>query len=148
MALTCPDHELALAAVGDLAGDRIVEETVLQAIDDKPFEPVEGFADLPLLACWNGGVSCGSGIVQQSFHVLDGSGEGQGPYAGRVAIEGHHVGAPRGAIPEDEHLAPALVAKVHKLVAGAAQEAGEIRIARLERGMSLRLLSNCRSVDT
>ena len=49
MALARPDHELALAAVGDLAGDRIVEEAVLQAIDDKPFEPVEGFADLPAL---------------------------------------------------------------------------------------------------
>ena len=45
MALTCPDHELAFAAVGDLARDRIIEEAVLQAIDDKPFEPVERFAD-------------------------------------------------------------------------------------------------------
>ena len=49
MALARPDHELALAAVGDLAGDRIVEEAVLQAIDDEPFEPVEGLADLPAL---------------------------------------------------------------------------------------------------
>ena len=48
-AVPSTDDELALAAVRDLAGDRIVEEAVLQAIDDKPFEPVEGFADLPAL---------------------------------------------------------------------------------------------------
>jgi hypothetical protein len=46
MALARPDHEVALSAVGDFAGDRIVEEAVLQAINDKPFEPVEGVADL------------------------------------------------------------------------------------------------------
>ncbi len=49
MAFARPDHELALAAVGDLAGDRIVEEAVLQAIDDESFEPVERFADLAVL---------------------------------------------------------------------------------------------------
>src|SRR6202034_863604 len=49
VALARPDHELALAAVGDLARDRIDEEAVLQAIDDEPFEPVEGLADLPAL---------------------------------------------------------------------------------------------------
>jgi hypothetical protein len=54
VALACPDHELALSAVADFAGDRIVEEAVLQAIDDKPFEPVESFADL----------SCRAGTVQ------------------------------------------------------------------------------------
>ena len=47
VALAGADHELALAAVADLAGDRIVEEAVLEAIDDKPFETVEGLADLP-----------------------------------------------------------------------------------------------------
>jgi hypothetical protein len=40
------DHEMALAAISDLAGDRVVEEAVLQAIDDKPFEAIEGFSDL------------------------------------------------------------------------------------------------------
>ena len=35
-----------IAAVGDLAGDGIVEEAVLQTFDDKPFETVEGLADL------------------------------------------------------------------------------------------------------
>ena len=49
MAFTRPDHELAPAAVGDLADDRIVEKAVLQAIDDEPFELVEGFANLPVL---------------------------------------------------------------------------------------------------
>ena len=42
--------------------------------------------------------------MQQSLHVLDGGGEGQRPNAGRVAIEGHHVGAPCGAIAKDELL--------------------------------------------
>jgi hypothetical protein len=63
VALACPDHELALAAIGDLARDRILEKAVLQAFDDKPFKPVEGFADLTVgnalrrrrcLACGNG----------------------------------------------------------------------------------------------
>jgi len=49
VALAGPDHELALAAVGDLAGDGIVEEAVLQTFDDKPFETVEGLADLSTL---------------------------------------------------------------------------------------------------
>ena len=49
VALAGPDHELALAAFVDLAGDGIVEEAVLQAIDDKPFETVEGLADLSTL---------------------------------------------------------------------------------------------------
>ncbi len=71
--------------------------------------------------------------MQQSLHVLDGGSEGQRPNAGRVAIEGHHVGPSRGAIPENEHLAPALVAQVHQLVAGAAQETGEIEVAGFER---------------
>src|SRR5690606_25035033 len=97
----------------------------------------------PLLARWNGGVSCGSTIVQQSLHVLDGGGEGQRPNAGRVAIEGHHIGAPRGAIPKYEHLAPALVAQVHQFVAGATEETGEIEIARLECGVCpVRLLAD------
>ena len=77
MALAGADHELALAAVGDLAGDRIVEEAVLQAIDDKPFEPVECFADLPALGALERRIVCGSAIVQQSLHVLDRGGEGQ-----------------------------------------------------------------------
>ena len=41
VALAGPDHELALAAVADLAGDRIVEEAVPQPVDDELFEPVE-----------------------------------------------------------------------------------------------------------
>src|SRR5215469_6782450 len=49
VALAGPDHELALAAFSDLAGDGIVEEAVLQTIDDKPFETVEGLADLSTL---------------------------------------------------------------------------------------------------
>jgi hypothetical protein len=60
-----------------------------------------------------------------------------------VAKEGHHVGAPCGAIPKDEHLAPALVAQVHQLVAGATLEASEIEIARLECGVCpVRLLAD------
>ena len=114
VALACPDHELAFAAVGDLARDRIIEEAVPQAIDDKPFEPVEGFADLTATGLPASGMGsvCGSGIVQQSLHVLDGGGEGQRPNGWRVAVEGHHVGAARGAITEHEHLAPALVTQV------------------------------------
>ena len=44
------------------------------------------------------------------------------------------MGAPRGAIPEDEHLAPALVAQAHKLVTSAVEEAGEVEIPRFEHG--------------
>jgi hypothetical protein len=71
--------------------------------------------------------------VQQSLHVLDGGGEGQGPNIRRIAIEGHNVGPPGGAISKDENLAPPLIAKVQKLVAGAAQEARKIEIACLKR---------------
>jgi hypothetical protein len=49
VALAGPDHELALAAVSDLAGDGKVEVAVVQTIDDKPFETVEGLADLSTL---------------------------------------------------------------------------------------------------
>jgi len=49
VALAGPDHEPALAAGGDLAGDGIVEKAVLQTFDDKPFETVEGLADLSTL---------------------------------------------------------------------------------------------------
>ena len=47
---------MAFAAVGDLAGDGIVEEAVLQAIDDKPFEAVEGLADLSALGALERGL--------------------------------------------------------------------------------------------
>ena len=46
MALASTYYELALAAVGDLASDRIVEEAMLQAIDNEPFEQVDCLADL------------------------------------------------------------------------------------------------------
>ena len=54
-----------------------------------------------------------------------------------VAIEGHHVVAPGWPILKHEDLAPPLVAKVEQLVAGAAQETGEIEVACLERGSAL-----------
>jgi hypothetical protein len=38
---------MALAAVPNLARDRIIEEAVLQAIDDQPFQTIEHLADLP-----------------------------------------------------------------------------------------------------
>src|ERR1700752_1569685 len=81
---------------------------------------------------WNGGLVCGSAIVQQSFHVLDGGGERERSNGGAVAIEGHPVVAPRSAILKDEDLPPPFVAKVQKLVAGAAQEPGEVEVARLK----------------
>ena len=49
VALAGADHELAFAAIGDLAGDGILEEAVLQTIDDKTFETVESLADLSAL---------------------------------------------------------------------------------------------------
>ena len=75
VALAGADHELAFAAVGDLAGDGIVEEAVLEPVDDKPFEAVERLADLS--AHWRAGteVRFRSAIVQQCLHVLDGGGE-------------------------------------------------------------------------
>ena len=49
MGLTRAEHELALAAVGDLAGDKIVEETVFKPVDDRPVDTVERLADLPAI---------------------------------------------------------------------------------------------------
>ena len=49
MALAGADHELAFAAIGDFAGDGIVEEAMLEPVDDKPFETVERLADLSAL---------------------------------------------------------------------------------------------------
>src|SRR5262245_11524537 len=46
VALAGADHEMALAAVSDLAGDRIVEEAMLEPIDDEPFQAIERLADL------------------------------------------------------------------------------------------------------
>lgn len=46
MALASAYYELTLAAIRDLAGDRIVEEAVLEAFDNEPFEQVDCFADL------------------------------------------------------------------------------------------------------
>jgi hypothetical protein len=87
--------------------------------------------------------------VQKSLHVLDGGCESQRPNAGGVAIEGHHVAAPRRAISKDEHLCAGPRPQLQKVVAGAAQEAGEIEIACLERGSArLGLSWTACSVDT
>ena len=74
-------------------------------------------------------------IVQQRLHVLDGGGERQRRNGGAVAVERQHVVAPRRSIAEDEDLAPAFGAQVDKVVARAAQKAGEVEVARLERGL-------------
>ncbi len=79
--------------------------------------------------------------MQQPFHVLDGGGEGQRPNADGVAIEGHHVVPSCGAVLEDEHLALAFGPKVEQFVARAAQEAGEIEVAGLERRLRSAWLS-------
>ena len=71
--------------------------------------------------------------MQQSLHVLDGCGERQRRNGRAVAVERQHVVASRRAIAEDEDLAPAFGTQVDEVVAGAAQEAGEIEVARLER---------------
>ena len=57
-----------------------------------------------------------------------------GGTASGVAVEGQHVVAARRAITEDENLAPAFGAQVDEVIARAAQKAGEIEVARLERG--------------
>ncbi len=49
MAFAGADHELAFATIGNFASDGIVEEAMLEPFDDKPFETVEGLADLPAL---------------------------------------------------------------------------------------------------
>jgi hypothetical protein len=69
---------------------------------------------------------------------FDRGGESQGPDAGGVAIEGHYVVPPCSAILKDEDFTPAFGAQVEQLVPGAAQEAGEIEIARLERDLPRR----------
>ena len=72
-----------------------------------------------------------------------------GRTAGAVAVEGHHVVAARRAIPKDEDLAPPFGAQVDQVVACAAQEAGEIEVARLERGRCrFHALPFARPVDT
>ena len=53
-----------------------------------------------------------------------------------VAIERQHVIAARRAITEDEDLAPAFGAQVDEVVARAAQKAGKIEVARLERDLA------------
>jgi hypothetical protein len=58
------DHELAFAAVGDLAGDGVVEEAMLEAFDDKPFKTVERVADLSALGALERGADFASAIVQ------------------------------------------------------------------------------------
>jgi hypothetical protein len=54
-----------------------------------------------------------------------------------VAVERHHVVAPRRPILKHEDLAPALGAKVEQLVSRAAQETGEIEVAGFERALCL-----------
>ena len=107
-----------------------------EPFDDKPLqEAVERLAELRP-AGLPGIVVVGSlAIVQQRLHVLDGGGESQRPNGGAVAVERHHVFAPGRAIAKHEDLAPAFGAQVEQFVAGAAQEAGEIEVARLERGL-------------
>ena len=56
-----------------------------------------------------------------------------------MAVKGQHVVAARRPIAEDEDLAPAFGAQVDEAVARAAQEAGEVEIARLERRSLARL---------
>jgi len=46
MAFAGADHEIALAAVSDLASDRIIEEAVPQSVDDESFQAIERLADL------------------------------------------------------------------------------------------------------
>ena len=101
-----------------------------------PLEPVEGLAELPVLARWNGVVSLRfvRHCAADPFMSLMVAAKASGGTLRRVAIEGHHVVAARRAIPEDENLAPPFGAQIHKLVARAAQKAGEIEVARLERG--------------
>ena len=55
-----------------------------------------------------------------------------------VAVERQHVVAARRTVPEHEDLAPAFGAQVDEVVAGAAQKAGEIEVACLERGFVAR----------
>src|SRR5262249_54408712 len=76
-----------------------------------------------------------SRIVEESLHILDRRGERERWNGSAVAVERHHVVAPRGAIPEHENLTPALVAEVQQFVAGPAQEAGEVEVARLKRNL-------------
>src|SRR3979411_2344581 len=74
-----------------------------------------------------------SRIVQESLHIFDGCGERQRRDRPALAVKGQHVIPAGRTITEDENLAPAFGAKADEVVAGAAQKAGEIKIARLER---------------
>src|SRR3954465_7740740 len=75
-------------------------------------------------------------IVQKSLHVLDGCGERQRRDRSALAVKGQHVIAACRAITENENLAPSFGAQVDEFVPGAAQEAGEIEVARLERNLA------------
>src|ERR1700730_7236228 len=87
-------------------------------------------------------------IVQQRLHVLYGRRKCDGRHGGPVAVEGHDVHPARCSIREYEDLTPAFGAQVEQLVPGAAQEAGEIKIARLERDHPRRNLVLACPVDT
>ena len=131
VALAGADHELALATVGDLAGDGIVEEAMLEPFDDKPFEAIERVADLSAWALKRG-FGLASAIVQQRLHVFDGRGEGERPDADGVAVEREHVFTPRRPVLKNKDLPPALGAQVKQVVARAAKEAGEVEVASLD----------------
>ena len=132
MALAGPDHELALAAVADLAGDRVVEKAVLQSIDDKPFRggrvprgPVRSCAAMRMRSMLQ--PLCSSAFMSLMV-AANASGRTVAPR--RRTPSRHRAGS---ADPGNEDLAPALGAQVEQLVAGAAQKTGEIEVARLER---------------
>ena len=67
MAFARPNHELPLAAVRDLAADRIFEEAVLQPIDNEPFRRSSASRICPILARCNDGAAFNSTIVERSL---------------------------------------------------------------------------------
>src|SRR5689334_12721264 len=97
-----------------------------------------------LLICSSASRSCGlqalladgwisfSSIVQQRLHVLNGRREGERRHCCALAVERQNVVGARGAIAEDEDLAPAFGAQAHEVVAQAAQETGEVEIPSFE----------------
>ena len=109
-----------------------------EPVEDDLFEAVERLAELR--SAGRAGVGVDRFVMplcSSAFMSLMVEENASGGTAGGVAVERQHVIAPRRAIAEHENLAPAFGAQVDEVVAGAAQKAGEIEIARLERASRL-----------
>ena len=112
---------------------------MLEPVDDDLLEAVERLAELRSARTrrHRRGSICVMPLCSRAFMSLMVAENASGERCG-VAVKRQHVVAARRAVAEDENLAPAFGAQVDEVVARAAQKAGEIEVARLERGFVAR----------